>query len=261
MSSVTIPRTDARPLWLRLLVWTGLAILVVLAPPFVLFGLVAIGDGEGKFILCFGLLLLVGAVAGAAREVSERRLVRDPVAPRLDRMPDGERALLLPRATEPTLISSWGLFGFGAVLLVGALLAAVEASWGLAVVLTLTAAWFLLTAVPHRAERMAGGLWLTPTRVVDDYRGVRWEVPWELVTGVDAHHRQRVLLPVRRDRVPALQRTGPRGRAWKPLRAGNVMVIDTNHLAGGTTYAGDLIDRALTHPASRQSLGTHAPGG
>ncbi|QZY28788.1 hypothetical protein [Nocardioides coralli] len=256
MSSVTIPRSDARPLWLRLLVWSGLVLLIALTPVFLLFGLVELDEPQGRFLLCFGLLLLIGSVAGIAREVVERRLVTDPVQPRHETLHDGERALFLPRAVSPTLISSWQLLGFGVVLVLATVFATLERSWGLAVVLAVGAGWLLLTAVPHRAAELAGGLWLTPTRVIDAYRGIRWELPWEHATGVDAHHPQRVLLVVRHDRVPQLHRTGPRGRAWKPLRAGNVLVIDANHLPGGSGYAGGLLNQRLHEPSARSLPGT-----
>lgn len=254
MTTTTVSHTDARPLWLRLTVWAGLVLLSLFAPLFIAFSAVA-GAPAGWFLLCFGLLVLVGAVGGVAREVTERRLVREPPQPRLETMPDGEPALFLPRATGPTRISCWTLAGFGMVLLLGAALAAVERSWGLALVLLLSGGWFVLTAVPHRVTEMAGGTWLTPTRVVDAYRGVRWEVPWEFVTGVAASHPQRVLLVVHRDRVPVLECTGPRGRAWKPLRAGNVLVIDTHHLAGGSAHLGRLLETALEDADSRKGLG------
>ena len=254
MSSVILARSDPRPLWVRLLVWSGLVLSAVLAPPSVLFGL-ALGGPDGGFILCFGLSLMVGAIAGTAREVTERRLVRDPIQPGLGRLPDGEQALLLPRASAPTAISSWAIVGYAAVLALGATLAAVHRSWGLAVVLALVVGWLGFAAAPHRIAGMAGGLWLSPTRIVDDYRGIRWEVPWDDCTGVDARSSRRVLVVVRRDRVPKLQRTGPRGRAWKPIRAGNALVIDTNHIAVGSVQAGQLIERALTDPASRTALG------
>lgn len=256
MSTDPLAHRDRRPLWLRLLVWAGLVVLALCTPVFLLFGLASIAEPDGKFILCCGLVLLVATFAAAAREVVERRLVRDPVRPRLETLPDGEQALTLARATAPTSISSWGLLGFGVALALGAIFAALEQSWVLAVVVALAALWLMVTAVPHRASEMAGGLWLTPTRLIDDYRGIRWELPWEGVTGVDAHRARRVLVSVRRDRLPPLERTGPRGRAWKPLVAGNVLKIDTDHLAGGSVLAGYVITKALTDPGSRTVLGT-----
>ena len=255
MTTVTPSRRDARPLWLRLLVWFGILISAGIGLPMLIVALPMLDEPAGGFLLCFALVLLLAVVGGTAREVTERRLQREPLQARPDRLPDGEQALLLPRATAPTAISSWLLVGVAAVVALGAVLAAVERSWVLAVVLGLVAGWLGVTAAPHRTATMAGGLWLSPTRIVDDYRGVRWELTWQDATGVDAHHPQRVLVAVRPDRVPRLERTGPRGRAWKPIRAGNVLVIDTNHIAGASAHAGQLIDRALTDPASRTALG------
>lgn len=256
MTTATTVRPDPRPVWLRLLVWSGLLIGALISVPLLGAGLAGIGDGRGKFLLSFGLVLVLSSVCGVAREVAERRLVREPVQPRLEPATGGEPALLLPRATAPTLISSGFLAGLSIILALSAALAATERSWALCVVLALTAGWLAHLARPLRAAVTAGGLRLTPSSVGDDYRGISWEVAWEDVTGVDAHHPLRVLLAVRPDRVPQVQRTGPRGRAWNPVRAGNVLVIDSSHLAGRSKLAGDLIATSLADPAARRLLGT-----
>lgn len=258
MTAPTATRTDPRPVSRRLLVWSGLLICAVISVPLLAAGLADIGDGRGKFLLCFGLVLVLATVGGVAREVAERRLVREPVQPRLESAPGGEPTLLLPRATAPTFISSMILAGLSLIAALSAVLAATEGSWGLCVTLALAAGWLAYLAWPSRAAAMAGGLRLTPSSIGDDYRGIRWDVAWEDVTGVDAHHPLRLLLAVRPDRVPQLQRTGPRGRAWNPLRQGNVLVVDSGHLAGGGALAGDLIARALADPAWRRHLGAPA---
>ena len=61
---------------------------------------------------------------------------------------------------------------------------------------------------------------------------------------------------VRPDRLPRIERTGPRGRAWNPLRRDGVIAVDTRHLAGGSTIASYVITKALADPASRAVLGT-----
>lgn len=248
--------TDPRPVWLRLVVWSGLVVMALVSVSLLGVGLVGLDDGGGKFAVCFGLVLVVTTVGGVAREVAERRLVRNPVEPRLDSLAGGEPALLLPRATAPTAISSAVLVGLAATLAVGAVLAATELAWGLCVALALAAGWLVHLAAPLRTASMAGGMWLTPSSIVDEYRGIRWDVAWEDVTGVEARHPTRMLLVVRGDRVPRIRRTGPRGRAWRPLTAGNVLAVDSSHLAGGSALAGSLIGRGLEDPASRRALGT-----
>ena len=251
-------RPDPRPLWLRALVWCGVAAAGAVSVPMLVAGAVTLGEPSGGFLLCFGLLLAVAAAGGVAREVAERRVVHRPPEPRLEAGPDGEPTLVLPRAVAPTRISSLVLAGFAAVPGLGAVLAAADRSWGWAAVLALLTAYVGHVAAPRQTARMAGGLRLTPTRVIDDYRGIRWEAAWDDVTGVDAHHPMRVLLAVRPDRVPTARRTGPRGRAWNPVVAGNVLRVDTAHLAGGSALLGDLVSRALADPAVRRSLGTSA---
>lgn len=248
-------RPDPRPGWLRALVASGLPIGTVAGVGMVAESVASLDQPGRRFGLCVGLLVLVGVAAGAAREVAERRIARTPPQPRPGTLPDGEQALLLPRATAPTRISSLALVGFAAVTALGAVLAAVGHGWGLALVLTLVAGWLVLVAAPARVTAMAGGLWLTPTRIVDDHRGIRWEVRWEDVTGVDVGQPSRVLVAVRRDRAPSIRRTGPRGRAWNPVRARNVLIVDAAHLAGGSALAGSLIRTALADPGSRRSLG------
>ena len=249
-------RSDPRPVWFRLLVWSGFAVGALVSVPLLVIGLVVIDDGRGKFALCFGLVLVVTTVGGLALEVAERRLIRNPVEPRLDSLVGGEPALLLPRATAPTAISSAVLVGFAATLAFGAVLAATELAWGLCVALALAAGWLVHLAAPLRTVSMAGGMWLTPSSIVDEYRGIRWDVAWEDVTGVEARHPTRILLVVRGDRVPRIRRTGPRGRAWNPLTAGNVLAVDSSHLAGGSALAGSLIGRGLEDPAFRREFGT-----
>lgn len=62
---------------------------------------------------------------------------------------------------------------------------------------------------------------------------------------------------LRADRRPSVVRTGPPGRAWRPLsRDGTTLTVDTRHLAGGTTLSSYVIAQAVSDPASRRILGT-----
>lgn len=246
--------TDTRHVGLRALNWVGVLVLVAMGLPLTGLGLLGLGSDEGRGLLCGGLLLLVSAAAGVAREVVEVRSRHRPAVPRLE-MIDGESALHLPRAAGPTLISSGTLLGLAVVAALGAVFTALAERWGWVVVLTALAVWLGGTSGIRHGSRLAGGLWLTPTRVRHEDRGVAVEAPWETVTGVVPQQPMPILL--RTDRPVAVTRTGPRGRAWRPVsRDGNTLLVDTRHLAGGHHLASYVIAKAITDPTSRAILGT-----
>lgn len=249
-------RRDPRPLWLRLLVAGGIVVMLLIGLPLVALGLLAIGSVTGRDVLVIGLVASLSGVFAAARELAERRIVRRPPQPRLETSPDGEAALFLPRDPAPTRISSLALLGYAATAVLGAVFSLLERQWGWASVAAVLALWLAHQSAPHRSRTMAGGFWLTATRVGDDYRGIRWDTAWEDLTGVDARNRLRVLLAVRSDRVPTVRRSGPRGRAWNPVVAGNVLRVDSAHLAGGSALAGELVEKGLADPVWRRDLGT-----
>ena len=228
--------------------WAGAVVLLLVGLPALLVGLIGLGDPGGQALLCVGLVALVSAVGGVAALISERSA---PPEPRLVDL-DGERALLLPRSPGPTRVSSLLLLGLGLVALLGVLFTLLHGSWGWSVVLAAVGGYLVWSSALGRD--LAGGLWFTPSRVVHDYRGARVELPWDDVTDVVDQSLMPVL--VRADRLPAVQRTGPRGRAWNPLRKDGVLAVDTRHLAGGHTLASYVITKALTDPASRGVLGT-----
>lgn len=253
MTTATTVRPDPRPLGLRILVWAGLVLVAATSVPALLIGLVDIDDPAGQLALCIGLVLAVLAVAGVARELAEHRVRRRGPEPRLEPV-DGEPALFLPRDPAPVRIASWALLGIAAAVGLGAVLAATERAWGWVVVWALLAAYLVHLAAPHRTTRLAGGLWLTPTRLVHEHLGLRWQAPWEDVRGVVPRPQMPVL--VAEDRLPRVERTGPRGRGWKPHRGQGLLAVDARHLTGGGTLAGYVITKSLAEPASRRVLGT-----
>ena len=136
-----------------------------------------------------------------------------------------------------------------------ALFAALDQSWVWAGLLAVGAVWLGWSSAVHLGARLAGGLWLTPTRLVHADRGVTVEVPWDSVTGVVPQQPMPIVL--RTDGLASVVRTGPPGRAWRPVsRDGTTLTVDTRHLAGGTTLASYVIAKAITDPASRRLLGT-----
>lgn len=252
MTETTVP-PDPRPAWLRALVWLGIVVVAAIGPPLVAVGLLGLGTGLGRALLCLGLVLTVSLVAGVAREVAERRHRQQPPQARLVTTPGGERALFLPRAEAPTRIASLALLGYAAVSALGALWTLLAGDWGWALALLLLAAYLAHLAAPHRGS-LAGGLWLGPTQLVHEHQGIRWRVDWGDVTGVVPQQTMPVL--VRPDRTPTVERTGPRGRGWRPRPGSGVLAVDTRHLAGGPTLASYVVAKAVTDPASRAVLGT-----
>lgn len=244
---------DSRPLGLRVLLALGLVLLVAIGLPLAGVGLLGIGTGRGRALLCAGLVLLVTAAGGAAREVVERRVRRHPPQPVLSDV-DGEQALHLPRDPGATRVSTWTLTGLAAVALVSAVFAGAEAAWGWSAALVVVGVLLGWSSGVLRGGAPGGGLWLTPTRFVHVDRGFRVEVAWDGLTGVVPQQPMPVL--VHPDRTPTLTRTGPSGRAWKPVGKDGTMLVDTAHLAGGAEVAAYVIGRAITDPRTRTLLGT-----
>jgi hypothetical protein len=244
---------ETRPLATRALTWFGTVVLLGIGLPLTGIGLLGVGTPLGRGLLCFGLVLLVCGVGGVAREVVEDRVRRDPPRPRLESL-DGRPSLHLPRAPGPTLVSSWILAALGAVASLGAVLAGLEESWVPAGVLLAVAVFLVRSSAIHRGGALAGGLWFNATGFRHEDRGVAVDVPWEAVTGVVPQQPMPVLL--RPDRVPVATRTGPYGRAWRPVSADGTLNVDTRHLAGGTVLASYVVGKAVTDPSSRAVLGT-----
>lgn len=229
--------------------WAGVVILALIGLPLTVIGLLGLGDATGRGFFTVGLVALVSAAGGLARLLADRS---DPPQPRLVDLPPGESALFLPRHPAPSRIASMVLLGYSLVLLGIAVSAAlVEWRWWVTIPAVLGVAGIWLAA-PGRD--LAGGLWLSPTRLVHESAGLRWEVPWADVTGVVPQQPMPVL--VRPDRKPDVRRTGPPGRGWNPNRGDGVLAVDTRHLAGGADLASYVIGKAITDPGSRGVLGT-----
>ncbi len=234
---------------MNVLRWAGVLLLAAIGLPLTMMGLLGLGDTRGQATLCLGLVAVISALGGALRLIAERVA---PPAPRLTDLAEG-RALFLPRSPLPSRISSTVLLGYAVVSVAGALFAGLAEQYVGAGSLLVIGAALLWVAAPGRD--LAGGLWFSPDRLVHEHDGLRWEIPWEDVTGVVPQDPMPIL--VRPDRLPAPTRTGPRGRAWKRTADG-VVAVDTRLLSGGATLASYVIGKAVTDPASRAVLGTPA---
>jgi hypothetical protein len=220
------------------------------------FGLVGIGTGIGQTMLCFGLVLLVTAAGGIARERAERAHDRHPPRPELSTAPTGEPALFLPRSAGRGRVAMGSLLGLAATAGLGALFAAIAGSWPGAVVLGVVALLLVVVAAPGSAAGGAGGLWFTPKGLVSRHDGVRWELPWEDVAGVVPHEPMPVL--VHPGREPRIQRSAAAGRFRGRARVDGMLPVETRYLAGGATLAAYVIGKALVDPAFRAALGSPA---
>ena len=249
-------RTDAvRRVAGELLAWFVAALLALAGASLVVVGLLRSTIGPGRGWLFLGLVFLLCAAGVVPGHLVEQRRRRHPPQARLDEL-GGVPALHLPRDPGPTLVSSWLLAGMGGVAALRGVFLAVEGRWAGAALMVAVAGLFLWMGAVQRGGSLAGGLWFTPAGLRHEDRGIAVDLPWEAVTGVMPQQPMPVL--VRADHTPAITRTGPRGRAHRPVAKDGTLVVDTRHLAGGAALASYVIGKAVTDPASRQVLGTQA---
>jgi hypothetical protein len=218
------------------------------------FGLVGIGTGIGQTLVCFGLVLLVTAAGGFARERAERAHDRHPPQPELTTAPTGEPALFLPRSAGRARVAVGVLLGLATVAGLGALFAVLAGGWPGALVLAVVAVLLGVVAAPGSAAGGAGGLWFTPQRLVSVHDGVRWDLPWEDVSGVVPHEPMPIL--VHPGREPKIQRTAAAGRFRGRARVDGMLPVETRYLAGGATLAAYVVGKAVVDPAFRAALGS-----
>jgi hypothetical protein len=254
--SVLAPTTDPRPVWLRGLVLVGALLLLVVGGILTALGLALVTSARGPVLLVLGLGLLGLGVGSVLREVADVRSRRNPPRPRLDQLEPGEPALVLPRASAPSLVSAWSLVVLAATCALGGVVALVAGRWVLGVVLLAAAAGGLLVAQPRRARELAGGLWCTPRRLVHLHDGVRWEIGWDDVSGVLPQEPMPIL--VHPGREPVIQRTAAAGRFHGRTKVDGMLPVQTRYLAGGAVLASYVVGKAAVDPQFRAALGTEA---
>ena len=247
-------RTDGyRRVGSDVLAWAVSALLLALGAPLVGWGLLGVRTSLGQGFLCLGLVLVVCGAGVVGGQLVEQRIRRQPPQARLTVL-SGVPALHLPRDPGPTLVSSWILAGLGAVAALRGVFVAGDGRWVGAALMLAAAGLLLWCSAVQRGGSFAGGLWFTPAGLRHEDRGIAVDLPWEAVTGVVPQQPMPVL--VRSDHTPVLTRTGPRGRASRPITKDGTLVVDTRHLAGGAVLASYVIGKAVTDPASREVLGT-----
>lgn len=98
---------------------------------------------------------------------------------------DGEAATFIPRWAAPSVLALVGTGALGACAVVGAVALVLEHKTFAAVVIGLVAGWFLwFPAFAVLGRWRIGGLWVTPTRIVEEVFGTRSVVRWGDVASV-----------------------------------------------------------------------------
>ena len=226
----------------------ALVVLGIVAPVVTLLGFaLLLGSGNGV-VLVPGLLLCVALAGGVAQERAYVALERHPPTPTLVVLRGGEPALFLPRDGAVARNVTRMLLGAGAALLLGAVLALVAAQWFLASVCGLLGLGLLVVAGPGRDT--AGGVWLTPHRLIAEHLGTTWEVPWTSVARVEPG--EPLTVHLHEGARPIVDRHGPPLRSWR-LRP---LTVRTHRLAGGAPTAAYVVGRAAGDPRFRAGLGT-----
>jgi hypothetical protein len=255
MEPARLPATaDPRSGALRAFLLVAAVVLGLLGLLLLGLGLGGIGAAIGQASVCFGLVLLVVAAGGLAREHAERAHDRHPPRPELATAPTGEAALFLPRSSGRGRVAVGTLLGLAATALLGAVFAASNGAWVGALVLLAVAVLLGVTAAPGRTG--AGGLWVSPAGLVHIHDGVRWDLPWDDVSGVVPHEPMPVL--VHPGREPRIQRTAAAARLRTRAKVDGMLPVETRYLAGGATLAAYVVGTAVVDPAFRAALGTPA---
>lgn len=207
------------------------------------------------FGVVFGVLLLGLAVVSAAQLVFESQ--RRGGGARIGTAPDGERATILPRRGYAPGFSALVLLLLGGCLLASAVVAGRDGQPVLAVILAAPSLPLLFYLGAVLVGRMpAGGVYLTPTAVVDSHSGDTVRVAWDDVVGIRVD--SPITLIVRPGSSVQRTRTAPRG--WRGgVRAPEGLVgIEVRQLREEPAVVGFLLEAYRERADLRDQLGTAA---
>ncbi|TGO06686.1 hypothetical protein [Serinibacter arcticus] len=196
----------------------------------------------GSLLATFGV---TGLLAWVSRTVGARQAERAAgdlvLVPRADRI-DGEDAVLHPRSSGPAQVlahAALALMGVWALVMI--VLALLRGAPGWLVLLVPWAVLVLGGPVMAAAGRLTpGGVYVTPTRVVDVDRGGRAEVALADVDLVTPMADRLLLRPRRAGAVIARRTAGP----WSRKPRTDLLVVETLGLYGGSGPLADSVRRA-----------------
>lgn len=182
-------------------------------------------------------------------------LLGSPARPRLSTLPDGARATFLPRSRVSAVGAALLSGELGLLLLVWTALAARRPDGWLPAVLSAVAAivFLSLPLFALTGRWRAGGVWLTPTRIVHRAFGVTSSARWADVEGVEL-----AVLPPRVHVRAAEQRyTTPYFRGGRLASAGE-LPLNLDGLGVPRVHAALIVDLYWRHPDLRPELATEA---
>lgn len=231
----------------------GVVLGVVGLGMFALGVLVASGQEEdGAWgLAAFGWILLATGTASVVRAVGDSRDRRRPFEPRLSSV-GGEPALHFPRHRTRGAVSAWVLVALALAPLMGAVAAFAAGSPVGGCLLLAVAVLMLWLGSPHQVD--AGGLWLTPSRLVHRHDGNGWEVRWENVRGASDSEPFGIAVRERPTTTWAVSQL----RRWSPTYKHDVLWIDGRDMAGDADLRYEVILEAVADPGFRAALGTPA---
>lgn len=206
---------------------------------------------DWAMITAFGWVLLVTGVASAVLAVSDMRGAGHLMNPALSDL-DGEPALWFPRRRSRGVVSAWTLAALALAPSIGAIAAFVTSNLVVGTFLLVIALLLLWFASPHEVD--AGGLWLTPSRVVHRHDGTGWQVGWDMVRGAAATEPFGIAVRER----PKTKWAVSQLRRWTPIYKHDNLWIDGRDMAGNAGLWYYVILKAIADPAFRRSLGTPA---
>lgn len=203
------------------------------------------------FMAAVGLVLLAGAVAEL------RWQARRPVVVATSTT-DGERSTYVPFAPGSVGVPAGALVAAVLAGLAGLVVAWDAGSTGGLTIGAVVAVGGLAWLAPWLAGRVRpGGVHLTPTRVVHEHLGTRWEVAWDDVRGVVPREPVAVVVAgldrVRRERAAAY--------AWSGdvrTQDSGVVGIATRHLGLDAASLGHVMAVCQATPDLRTRLGDPA---
>lgn len=229
---------------------------VGLACTFALGLLFVAGWGQSVALGVMGVGLLGFVVIGATIYVLRDRYLTAP-APEITQL-DGAPATVVHREPVAFLMGLVVIWDMVLVTLVWAVLAA-PGSPLLAVVLALPTAWAAwFTLLVARGRFTAGGVWLTPDKLVYRSRGLHVEILWD---GIDAADGTAVpalsVLHVRPDAV-VLHRNVPAPWRSERMASPTMAVVRTDDMIIDPGSLVRLVARYALDPAARTEIGTVA---